>query len=248
MPRPAAVLDRPTPARPSAWTAPRTRSPVGPGIPGTAAQWQSPAGGRPLTCCAGACTRSSCSAPTSSIACRASAPSLRRRRARQATCRCTGWQERRPRPAGAGDGMSHQPNRTSHIYGQYARHVVGAFDVGTSRTVVSRARRPPGPSQPSAEGSSARARVPERRWASAPESTMVPLEVRRSTMAARGRGSVKVVVQPPERLLGDARLRREGEICRQDSMSESPRRRGVRPGWSGLPGAWSGSVRPARQR
>ncbi|MGW3658726.1 hypothetical protein ACWD6R_24925 [Streptomyces sp. NPDC005151] len=35
---------------------------------------------------------------------------------------------------------------------------------------------------------------------------------------------------------------------RQGSTSESPRSRGVRPGWPGLPGASSGSVRPARRR
>jgi hypothetical protein len=84
--------------------------------------------------------------------------------------------------------MSHQPNRTSHIYGQYARHVVEALDVGTSRTVVARARRPPAPAQPSAEGPSARALVPETWWASVAESMVVPLEVRPSRMAERGRG------------------------------------------------------------
>lgn len=139
MPTPAPNRARPPrPARRPV-TAPRTSSPIGPGLPGTATQWQPPAERRSLPRCATTCTRSGNSAPPSPTACRASAPFLQRRRAGQATRRCT-WHERRPRPAGT-DGVSRQPYRTSHICGQYARHAVEALEVATSRTAAAPAHR-----------------------------------------------------------------------------------------------------------
>lgn len=140
MPSPAPNRARPPrPARRPV-TAPRTSSPIDPALPGTATQGQPPTEGRrPLPRCATTCTRSSNSAPPSRTACRASARFLQRRRASQATRRGT-WHERRPRPAGT-DGVSHQPYRTSHICGQYARHIVAALEVATSRTDAAPAHR-----------------------------------------------------------------------------------------------------------